>query len=424
MASEAAQPDKGAAADSLRALALERNRGSILAFEFMWGVAMPIVHYSTVLAGYLAGLGVDKAWIGLLPAVHNGVLAVVQPLSAYAIQPGPRRVIQMRYTYAVGALGYVILGLLVLCGMRSAAAGLIVALLAELAFAISTGFGDPHYMALNVDAVAPHQRGRFFGIRCVCLGIGGILGGQIAGWALQSGQAPLNFGLSILLGGLAFIVSTYAMLFYRERPAAPPPPRGGFGAFLTDRILPHLRRRDFRYYILATILFTIAASVVPFLGLFLKQRLQETDRFFGVLGSLFMGSNLVMSWLLGAACDRWGSRVGLALAIGVFIVGLAGCLLFHDRTALLVSYLLVSIWLPGQLVAATDLLLRLAAESPASEVTATYMLTLAPARTLAPILIGFALDRLADPAVIIACGVLAFGALVALLPCSGIRIRR
>ena len=59
----------------------DRNRAAILLFELLWGLAMPLVYYSTVLPGYLRQVGVDNAWVGMAPALHMGTMAVVQPLS-------------------------------------------------------------------------------------------------------------------------------------------------------------------------------------------------------------------------------------------------------------------------------------------------------------------------------------------------------
>ena len=42
-------PHIPAPANSLKELTFDRNRGAILAFEFLWGLAMPLVLVPTVL---------------------------------------------------------------------------------------------------------------------------------------------------------------------------------------------------------------------------------------------------------------------------------------------------------------------------------------------------------------------------------------
>lgn len=398
---------------TMQQMLLNRNRAAVLLFEFLWGVAMPFVYHSTILPGYLRHLGVAAAWIGVAPALHNGVLALVQPLSAYAIQPGVRRVSRMRLAYALGSCAYVLLGLLVLGGLRDPATCLWVTLSAVLGFALAVGTGDPHYMAVVVAAIPPEQRGRYFALRMVCLGLGGIAGGALAEQVLRI-AAPLNFGACFLLGGLLYAGSTLSMALYRADPAPELPARAGFGAFLADRLLPQMRERAFRAYLVAVVFFALAACGFSFLGLLLRDRMGESDRLFGLLGAVLMASNLVMSWVLGVVCDRWGPRRGLSLTMLCYAAGILGCLLFRERLLLLACYALAAVWLPGQIIAATDLALRLAARSPASDVTAAMMVTMAPARILGPVLLGVAVDRWSYAPALLACVLCSLCALAAL----------
>jgi predicted MFS family arabinose efflux permease len=119
---------------------------------------------------------------------------------------------------------------------------------------------------------------------------------------------------------------------------------------------------------------------------------------------------MAQSWVLGHVCDRWGSRLGMALSLISFVAGLLGCLLFHDRTLLLASYFLAGTWFPAQIIAATDLALRLAKDSPATEVTATMMLAMAPARIIGPLLIGAAIDAWSYPTPVLVCAGFALAA--------------
>src|SRR5687767_8737288 len=96
---------------ALAELILDRNRAAILVFEFFWGVATPFVFASTVIPGYLQHLGVSNALIGLVPALHGGLLAIVQPLSAYRIPGGEGRVGRMRAIYSIAACAYAAMGL-------------------------------------------------------------------------------------------------------------------------------------------------------------------------------------------------------------------------------------------------------------------------------------------------------------------------
>jgi MFS family permease len=394
--------------------AARRNRAAILAFEFLWGLAMPFVQVTTVLPGYLQHLGAANVWIGLAPALYQGVLALVQPVAAYALPAGPGRLGRMRRIYAGGAVAYVLLGAAILIGLRSPAWGLAAALLAAGTFALATGLGDPTYIALAVAAVSPEGRGRFFGLRIVCLGLGGIAGGALAERSLGAAVAPTGFGLCFLAGGLLYAFSTLSMAFYRDAPVRESARPAGFRAFIADRMLARFRQPEFRAFAVAIAGLGLAASAFPFLSLLLRDRLGEGERFLGLLGAVLMAGNLAHSWLLGVVTDRWGSRASLAVALVAIGLGTAGCLLFRERALLLACYFLASAWMPAQFVSATDLGLRLAPEAPPAEIFATMMAVMAPARILGPVLAGAVIDQAGYVPALLAANLCAVIALVAL----------
>lgn len=395
-------------------LAPERNRAAILAFEFLWGLAMPFVQVTTILPGYLQHLGAANIWIGLAPAIYQGMIALVQPLSAYGMPTGPERLGRMRRTYSSGAVAYVLLGAAVLLGLGSPVWGVVLALLAAGSFALATGIGDPTYIALTVAAVTPEGRGRFFGLRIACLGLGGIAGGLLAERALRAAAAPMGFGICFLAGGLIYVVSTLSMAFYRDIPVVESARPETLRRFIADRMLARFCEPPFRAFAVTIVGLGLAASAFPFLALLLQARLGEGERFLGLLGALLMAGNLAHSWVLGHVTDRWGSRAGLAVALAAIALGTLGCLLLRDRSLLLIAYFLASAWMPAQFVSATDLGLRLAPDAPPAEVFATMMAVMAPARILGPVLAGALIDRAGHaPALLaaVACAAIAMAAL-------------
>jgi len=394
-ASEPLTPATGstASADSLKQLVLHRNRAVILAFEFLWGLAMPFVSVMVLIPGYLKYLRVDNVWIGLAPAIHMGAIALIQPFSAYVIGPGVRRLRQMRTLYSVGAFGFVLLGLLVLYGVHSATFGLIATLVAVGLFAVAAGAGDPHYMEIVVASVSLTQRGRYFGLRALCLGLGGVAGGALTGVLLYLAATPRDFGYCFLAGGLLFAGSTLVLLFFRDDPTPAAERHASFRHFLRERIIPLVRRRQFRWYLISISCFALASCGLPFLPLLIKEKLGASEDIYGWLGGLAMGSTLVMPWMLGTICDRWGSRRGFMTVLFLYTIGVLGCLFLDGYIALFTSYLFASIWLAGSIVSMTNLALKIAPDVPTSEVFSTKMVAMAPVQIIGPILVGAAIDR-------------------------------
>ena len=395
----AAQPltdiaiESTASAASLKQLVLHRNRASILAFEFLWGVAMPFVSVMVLIPGYLKYLRVDNVWIGLAPAINMGAIALIQPFSTYVIRPGMHRLRQMRTLYSAGASGFVLLGLLILYGVHSPTLGLVATLMAIGLFAVAAGAGDPHYMEIVVASVSLKQRGRYFGLRALCLGLGGIAGGALTGVLLYYTSTPLDFGYCFLAGGLLFAGSTLAWLFYRDTPTPAIEQHASFRVFLGERILPLVRREQFRWYLISISCFALASCGLPFLPLLIKEKLGASNDIYGWLGGLAMGSNLILPWMLGTICDRWGSRRGFMTVLFLYTIGVLGCLFLDGYIALFISYLLASIWLPGSIVSMTNLALKIAPDVPTSEVFSTKMVAMAPVQIIGPILVGAAIDH-------------------------------
>lgn len=391
----------------------DRNRFAILLFELTWGLAMPLMYHATMVPGYLRHLGIANVWIGLVPAIHTGIYAVIQPYAAFLLRPGPRRVLVMRLVFVLTGAGYVLLGLLILWGLPLPAAGLAAVLAVELLAAVSTGAGDPQYANLVVESVSPRQRGLFFGLRAVLLGLGGIVGGVLAAQLLRATPPPASFGASFVCGGTLLMLSTLSMGLYRDRLPQPESQTGTFGNYLQERVLPRVRHTEFRTFLAANILFTLSISGFTFVSLLLKAKLNETEGLLGFLGSLFMAANLIQSWILGVVCDRWGSRAGFVLGLSLYAMGLLGCLFGTDRGFLLAAYFFASVWFPTQIVAAQDLAYRLAEGAPPAEIFSTTMVVLAPARIVGPLLVGLAIDRWSyAPALLVCAGLAVMAALV------------
>lgn len=388
---------------ALHRLCYNRNRGSILSFEMLWGVGSPFVSATILLPAFLDSLHFPHAWIGMAPAVQSGLMALTQPLSAYALPGGKHRLRQLRLSYAAGTIGYLLLGLLALRGSAPPGLILMATLLATVSLATGIGFGDPHYAALVVSSVPEHQRGRYFGLRAIAFGAGGILGGLLCRQVLSLAPAPHNYGLVFIVGAAIISGSTFSLCLYRDNPGDASERAPSFFHFFKGRLWPLIRDRHYRRFLLALLFFGFAMSAFPFLSPFIKNKLHETDGFIGVLSALSMGCNLVMSIILGVACDRWGAKRGFVLGFLLYSLGLLGCLLLHDRAGLLVAFVLAAIWLPTLIIVVANLAIDLAPGRPIHEVMAIKTLIVATTQFIGPILQGTLIDLWSMQAGLIFC---------------------
>ncbi|MEO6906644.1 MAG: MFS transporter, partial [Abditibacteriaceae bacterium] len=379
---------------SYKSLLFERNRAVIVWFEFLFGLALPFVAVMTLLPGYFDYLGVSKVWIGALPALQCGVTVLVQPWSIYRIRPGKRRLRNMRLAYTSCGLSYVVLGILVMRGGMPPALAVFATLLAVMIFSVAAAVADPHYYVYVVESVDALIRGRYFGLRLAFSSTGGMIGGLLAALILRDLHAPMNFGLCILLGGILLAASTLIWNFYRKSEETTPPRNTtGFRHFIGRRIWTFLQERDFRVFAVSVILFGLSTLAYPFLALLIKAKLGASDQVFGLLAGVAMAGCLFTSCLLGVVCDRWNARWSVALSLVLYMLGVLGCLLLHDRVGLFLSYALTAVWIPSQAIGISDMALRLAPDATPSEIFTIKTLVLAPPQVLGPMLAGAAIDR-------------------------------
>ncbi len=390
---------------SLRELVLDRNRACILLFEFLWGVAIPFVYHQTVVPGFLQSLGVAATWVGLGPAMHNGLLAVVQPISAYRFRPGVRRARALRIVYSFVGLAYLGLGGIVWTQRPEPGVAFALTMGALALAATATGVGDPCYQNLVVESIPDGTRGRFFAMRLAFVGLGGLIGGQFAEAALRGSRDQAGYAMSFMLGGVLILTSTFSLAPFLDGEVEERPRAVSFLEHLSGRVGPLLKDRAFRGFLISVLLFALSVTVFPFLALLVRSRLNEGPGILGVLGGLAMGANLVMSGVLGVVSDRRGPRAAFGLGLLCVGLGVLGCLVATERAALYLCYFFAACFMPAQMVGATNLALRLAERVPGNispaETTSVMMAISTPVRILGPILSGAILQAAPGPTVYI-----------------------
>ncbi len=398
------------------------NRAAILGFEFLWGIGVPFVQATTTLPGYLKALGASGLLIGLVPAVFSGGIALVQPFSLFLIRPGPRRFRNMLWAYRIGASFYLLMAASVLLLPPDAIALRLAAFFAcYLGFVLVAGAGDPHYVGAIVDSIEPRERGWFFGLRLVWFGVGGLLGGMVAGPVLRALPSPGNFGLSMLFGCAFILVATF--WFARFRPVAKPEPdaRPALLDCLTDVWHLALRRRQFLMFLLGACVFVLAQGPFTFLALFIKERLNAGDAILGRLSAVFMACGLVSSLAMGYAGDRFGHRRAYMTGVALFGVGLACALVLQSEAGLYLAYFLAAAYNAAWAVPAFNVGYECSGEPDAARVYAGISLVVAPLRIVGPIGAGAAVDHWGHAPVFAGAILLSALALVlvALLPHDG-----
>ena len=374
-----------------------RNKLVILGFEFLWGLSSPFVLFSTIHPGYLEHLGASKTVIGLIPALYWGALALVQPLSAYLIPTDGTRLRKVAGVYLAGACCYLPMATAaIFLTQGPMSIRLMVYFFCLTSFVVLVGFGDPHYLSMAVEASTPQDRGRFFGLRIMCLGLGGLVGAPGPKFLLRHFPAPESYGLCFLFGGLILIAASSWFSLIKDCPDQSAPPRQGLRHYLRENAGALVRNRVFVEFLLSFSLFCAAQASFTFLALYLKRKLGYSgDEFLANLNFAYIACLLTMSLLFGVLADRFGPALAYGAAIVCVAVGfltaLCGPASFFCALA---AYFLASCWVPGSWATGYNLAVRAAPQVKPVVVAATISLTISPVRIFAPLIAGSVIDRL------------------------------
>ncbi len=200
-------------------------------------------------------------------------------------------------------------------------------LVALLVFTMTSAGGISQIPFLDIVAqnVPIHRRGIFWSLRQgggAVLSVGGALLVRALldparGLPFPRGHAWLFVIGAVIHGGAVLVFS-----FSHEEPRAPRPRRmtPRMHAVRGARLL--TRDRRFLAYAVVRAVLTLGAMGTPFLALFCKSRFGMTDRDTASFLILTTAANVVLPFVWGAICDRWGSRA--ALRVCSVLVALSG----------------------------------------------------------------------------------------------------
>jgi MFS family permease len=379
-----------------------RNRLVMSVYEFAWGLAMPFLLIATMHTGYLDALGVGPIAIGVVPAVFAAGYSLVGPVSAARLT-GRRAFAVTLASYLFAAAGMAGVGALgVLAPDVDPGLRFLVYALGLLAWTIGLGLGDPHYIAFALEAAEPGRRGRFFARRWLCLGVGGVIGGELSRRLLEAVPKPEAYAWGFLAGGAFLFVVTLPFAAFRVADApAPAPGAGAFAAMRGFLAEPTVRR-----LLIAFCLFTVGQQVFPFLALALTHRTAAgTDPgFVGMLNTAFMLATAVWAPAVGRLSDTHGSRFGFVLMVVLFAAGMLGSVALANlptgaaTPAMVVAaaglcYFAASVWQPGTGIVFSNMITEAARGVPAAQALAMMGLVLLPLRLTVSPAAGWAIGQ-------------------------------
>lgn len=363
-------------------------------FELLWGIGAAFVQVATVLAGYLHYLKASNTMIGLLPAATTTCLYIASTLSLHLIRPEAGRLRKVLRVYYVSNLGYIALGILTV-GLPLGAIHwrILSCFVCQVFFSFLVHTGDPHYSSMVVEITDPHERGRFFGMRMVLTGCGGVLGGGLCAALLKWLPSPMDYGICFSLGGLLILGAVGWFSQFREIGLPEKSEQGSYRELLASGFTLVRNNRSFAMFLCWLLLFLFAQGIFPFLAVHSVERLRLPDSVMGQLTVAFTLSTVVMSMAFGWLGDHYGHRSAMRLALLLFLIGITVTGLAPSLSLVLIGYFLTSCWLPAIAVTVHNYALRLLPETQPAKVMAAVMCVSALFRTISYVGTGIVLDH-------------------------------
>ncbi|HUP28135.1 MAG TPA: MFS transporter, partial [Chloroflexia bacterium] len=285
----------------------------------MFSLVEALISPSLVLAYFVSGLGAPNVLIGLLPAILSGGWFLPQILVASRVQGKPR---MMGWYRTMGLVRTVCMGLLALVtiGLAGQPSMLLPAFfLLYIIYAFSAGATGIPWLEIVGKVIPPRRRGSFFGLRSFW---GGLLAlsaagpiGAILSESLWGLVFPYNFAFLFGLTTLSVGIGVWVWALIKEPVATVAAPEVTIKSLLERGASALSTDRDYRSFMVARVLISLASIADPFYVVFAKTRLSAPPSTVGLyLGSLSAAS-LLSNFIWSPLADRASNRTVMTLTV-------------------------------------------------------------------------------------------------------------
>ena len=288
----------------------------------MFTLVEALVAPSLVLAYFISGLGASNVLVGLLPALLSGGWFLPQILVASRVQGLPR---VMHWYRRVGILRTFCMVLLTISTIALASSPdllLVVFFFFFTIYAFSAGVTGIPWLEMVGKIVPPRRRGTFFGLRSFW---GGLLAlaaagpiGAILSEDLWNLTYPYNFAFLFGLTTVTVALGVWAWASIREPAATSMAPSVSVRDLLKRGAAAIRQDRDYRSFMVARILISLATIADPFYVVFAKSSLGAPASAVGLYLGALAAASLLSNFLWSPLADRASNRTVMTLTVIAF----------------------------------------------------------------------------------------------------------
>jgi hypothetical protein len=271
-----------------------------------------------VLAWFINALGAPNVLVGFLPAILAGGWFLPQMFVASRVR-GLAHVKGWYRNVGIARAGFMgLLALLTVVFAGQTDLLLIVFFVLFTLYSFSAGVsGIPWYEMVN-KAISPRRRGTFFGLRNFW---GGLLALGVAvpvGAIMSEGFGlvfPYNFALIFALTAAAVLLGVYFWSAIHEPAAVQTAPRASVGQMFRRGLDAYRTDRDYRSFLVARVLISLATVADPFYVVYAKEVLGAPAATVGLYLGASSIASLVSNLFWSPLSDRASNRTVMTLTV-------------------------------------------------------------------------------------------------------------
>ncbi len=281
----------------------------MLLFELTWGLGIPFGLYVSMVPAYLNAMGTSKSLMGFVQSFWTILIPLQLVGSHYLGRKDRVRTVVRLYMAATGVrLLYEVLAVFV-PGIWTPAGFAGFFILACAGYVGLLIIGQSIYMGVLTDNIPRRRRGWIFGLRNLCMGVGGILTGLGTSWVLYHWTSPLNFRISFMICDAVWTLSSLCLLLIHDRPARVSGERAkGFLLSLTGKFRTLIANPNYRIFLFFHMLNSVALTVATFIVPYTREKLGASDSFTTWLSVIYLASSAALGSLVGRLADKAGYR--------------------------------------------------------------------------------------------------------------------